>query len=62
MCHGRCVEVRGQLAGVSSLLLLIMWVLGLDVRSSGLLAEIYPLSHLTGLLGPFEYHANLTGN
>lgn len=41
---------------------LTVWVLRLEFRSSGSLAEIYLLGHLTGLLGPFEYHASLAGN
>lgn len=43
-----CAEVRGQLAGFSSLS--IFWVPGIKVRSSGLAVSIfiYSLNHLPG--------------
>lgn len=36
MCQGACVEVRGQLCKIDSLLLPLMWVLGMKHRFSGL--------------------------
>jgi hypothetical protein len=45
-CHGVCMEVRGHLSGIGSLL--PPWFVQVELRSPGLEDEcFYPLSHLT---------------
>lgn len=44
-CHVTCVEVKGQLARVTSPS--IIWVLGIKLRSPGLLVSLFPLRSLS---------------
>lgn len=39
---GICMEVRGQLCGVASLLTIFTWLLGITCRLTGLHAKSYP--------------------